>query len=183
MPTSHWKQISHICEALTALQPDSLLEIGFGMGKYGVLAREYLDVWGRYFEPWGSHHTRIEGIEVHDLYLTDIARAAYDRIHLGDARVLLPTLGDYHTILLVDVLEHFTLAEGTVLLAECLRHAPHVLIGMPYLFAPTVEVWGNPHEIHRAGGEQYDFTALCPHAVTHYHGDFVVAILHREVQR
>lgn len=152
MPTSHYKQIPTIVETAIALKPRSVLEVGIGCGKYGALLREYLTVWDHYFEPWGSVQLRIDGIEIHELYASSPAWACYDHVLIGDARELVPTLTTrYDLALMVDVLEHFEPAAGVELLEALLNAADAVLVGLPATFVPTVEVWHNPHEIHRAG--------------------------------
>jgi hypothetical protein len=42
MPTSHPHQLNQIVELIMLTDPHSLLDVGIGFGKYGVLAREYL---------------------------------------------------------------------------------------------------------------------------------------------
>ncbi len=43
MPTSHLYQISDILEIISLIRPRSVLDVGVGFGKYGLLAREYLE--------------------------------------------------------------------------------------------------------------------------------------------
>lgn len=165
MPTSHYTQIPAIIEAAITLNPSSILEIGVGCGKYGALLREYLTVWGHYFEPWGSVPLVIDGIEIHPLYADSPAWACYDSVVVADARTA-PLNRHYDMALMVDVLEHFKPAEGLGLLDRLLDHADAVLVGVPGGFFPTVEVWDNPHEIHRSGWTAEDMP------------DFDVEVLH-----
>lgn len=44
MPTSFIHAVPTIVETVTALSPESILDIGIGFGKYGVLLREALGV-------------------------------------------------------------------------------------------------------------------------------------------
>jgi hypothetical protein len=46
MGTSDAANIPFVVSELQRLQPQSILDVGMGFGKWGVLAREYLDVWG-----------------------------------------------------------------------------------------------------------------------------------------
>lgn len=160
MPTSHYTQIPAVIEALIDAHPSSLLEVGIGCGKWGVLAREYLEVWDHYAEPWGARHTHITGIELHDLYSDSPAWAAYDNVLIGDARDIVPTLNDVDCALLVDVLEHFSHEEGERLLKMLLDKAPSVIIAIPTTFFPTIEVWDNPHEIHHCAWTLDEFRTL-----------------------
>ncbi len=62
MPTSNPYQINEILEAINITRPRSILDIRVGFGKYGVLAREYLELYdGR--EKYGDWKRRIDGIE------------------------------------------------------------------------------------------------------------------------
>lgn len=174
MPTSHYKQIPAIIETAIALNPRSILEVGIGCGKYGALLREYLTVWEHYFEPWGSVALRIDGIEIHPLYQSSPAWACYDTVTMGDAREIVPSLTDvYDMALMVDVLEHFDPADGATLLAALLEKVSVLLIGVPATFSETVEVWGNPHEVHRSGWTAEDVQAL----------GFAVELVHDEDYR
>lgn len=150
MPTSHYTQIPAIIEAIIETKPESVLEVGIGCGKWGILTREYLDVWNRYLEPWGSHHTKIVGIEAHMQYSDSPGWSAYDTVLVSDVRELdLDALGDFDMALMVDVLEHFDHDEGVALIDRLLIHCEHILVAIPTNFFPTVEVWDNPHEIHK----------------------------------
>jgi len=45
MPTSHPFQLDDIVQLIIETAPLSILDIGVGFGKYGLLAREYLEIW------------------------------------------------------------------------------------------------------------------------------------------
>ena len=94
----------------------------------------------------------IDGIEAHEAYITPISRAAYDRIIIGDALTVLPTLGQYDVALIVDVLEHFTMADGELLLELCREHARHVVVVVPHPARDQGVVYGNLYEVHRGFG-------------------------------
>jgi hypothetical protein len=151
MPTSCPRQIPFILKALLDIKPAplSLVDVGMGCGKYGLLAREYLTVWDHYFEEWGSVPLHLAGIEYHPLYIGPTQRAIYDEIHIGDALGILPTLGRFDAALLVDTLEHFDHRAGERLLEELGRHVRETIIGIPAVFRPTLPVWGNDLEVHK----------------------------------
>jgi hypothetical protein len=45
MPTSDVCNVPSILTVVGNLQPQSILDIGCGFGKYGMLMREYLELW------------------------------------------------------------------------------------------------------------------------------------------
>ncbi|RME82607.1 MAG: glycosyltransferase family 1 protein, partial [Planctomycetota bacterium] len=82
MPTSLPNQINEILTLILGVAPQSVLDIGVGFGKYGFLAREYLEMehgQGTY----GKWTKRIEGIEAFEEYITPLHREIYDEIHIG----------------------------------------------------------------------------------------------------
>lgn len=149
MPTSHHSQINQIIQFIILTDPRSLLDIGVGFGKYGFLAREFLELWdGR--ERVGEWTRRIDGIEIFTDYLTPVHDYVYDSIYEGNATDVLPTLdSQYDLVLLIDVLEHFDRESGEALLAEVLRKNRNVLISVPRSIGNQGEAFGNPHEAHR----------------------------------
>jgi hypothetical protein len=151
MPTSCPRQIPFILAALLEITPapKRILDVGFGCGKYGVLAREYLQIWNHYFEDWGSVPLHLTGIESHEQYLGPIARAAYDRILVGDALEIVPTLESYDAALLIDTLEHFTPEEGGRLLSLLAERCGTTIVALPTVYVRTLPVWGNEREVHR----------------------------------
>ena len=159
MPTSSLHQISDIVEMIVAADPRSVLDVGVGFGKYGVLAREYLELLdGR--AVYADWRRRIDGIEIFSDYLTGLHRSVYDRIMVGDAAEILPTVPDheYDLVLLVDVLEHFTPAVGERVLDASLRAGRNVIVSTPLRFF-TQEGFGNPHEQHRSHWTRADLLA------------------------
>ena len=157
MPTSNLSQVVKLLELILLLKPNSILDVGVGFGKYGLLLREYLELWdGRgVYNQWKK---RIDGIEVFPGYLTAVHHYIYDHIYVGDALDVLPTTPDkYDLILLVDIIEHFSLEDGLRLLqyaAECGRN---VLISTPKCLAPQSNAFGNPYETHRFQWTKGDF--------------------------
>jgi len=149
MPSSHPNQISRIMQIVLRRKPDSVLDIGIGFGKYGFLCREYLELWdGR--EAYRDWKRRIDGIEVFEAYVTDLQRRIYDRIYIGDALDVLPSIdGVYDLILLIDVLEHFSFADGCRLLEACRVKGRGVLVATPKQVRAQGAAFGNEHETHR----------------------------------
>jgi len=160
MPSSHHYQLNEIIELIIETNPVKLLDIGIGYGKYGFLAREYLELW----EPgaaYDSHKRQIDGIEAFDAYITPLHRLIYDQIFSGDARDILPLLSDrYDLVLMIDVLEHFTYDDGLKVLEECRRCGRNILISVPRIMSEQEEVYGNPFETHRYNWKRKDFSGI-----------------------
>lgn len=149
MPTSHTGQINTIVDLIVSINPKSVLDIGVGHGKYGFLAREYLDVAGD-TNTYQYHKTQIDGIEGFPQYITDLQRNIYDNIYIGNALEVIDKLErDYDLIMMIDVFEHFTKTEGESILNKCLKKGKHVLISCPKDMNEQGAEYGNIYETHK----------------------------------
>ena len=62
MPSSQANQIPAIVNVIKEANPKSMLDIGPGFGKYGMLAREYLELYdGR--EKYNDFQVRVDAVE------------------------------------------------------------------------------------------------------------------------
>ena len=125
MPVGAYQQLSTIADLIVRINPQRTLDIGIGFGTYGVLVREYLDLWDNMNETKAYTWKRnLDGIEILEEYITPMHRFLYDDIHIGDARTVVPTLKkQYDLVILADVIEH--LVSFTLL--------RHLQIGVPTL--------------------------------------------------
>jgi hypothetical protein len=145
--TSDAANVPFVVVELQRLRPKSVLDVGVGFGKWGVLAREYLEACeGRFTRE--DRAVVIEGIEIFERYRNPLWSATYDRVHVGDARVVLPTLGQFDVGLFCDVIEHMPRADGRALLEELLRHCQSVILTTPLSFWSQGAQHGNAHEAH-----------------------------------
>jgi hypothetical protein len=143
MPTSeHW-QIPWIVDLIAREQPASVLDLGAGYGKYGVLTREY------------AAPSRLDAVDANPPRYP-----VYDHVYLGDLRELerlLPADAPrYDLALFVDAIEHLEKAEAWTLLEALTRRARRVLVATPWGFRPQ-EVPGQPYETHRSGWYPWEF--------------------------
>ncbi|MBC7343764.1 MAG: glycosyltransferase family 1 protein, partial [Clostridia bacterium] len=71
MPTSWYQVIPIVLDQIQSLQPRSVLDVGIGFGKYGMLIREALEVpLGRYYKhQW---QIKVDGVEVFSGYKNPI---------------------------------------------------------------------------------------------------------------
>lgn len=137
-------------ELVQITRPKSLLDIGVGFGKFGFLCREYLELWdGRnVYDDW-QH--RIDGIEVFEKYITPVHKKIYDNIYIGDALSVLPGLDTtYDLVLLIDVIEHFTIEDGQRLLEICSSHSKACIVSTPHNASSQGDCFGNSYETHRS---------------------------------
>jgi hypothetical protein len=148
--------VPFVAMELQRLNPRSILDVGVGFGKWGIVAREYLEAWqGRFRrEEW---KVRIEGIEIFDDYRNPVWDAAYDKIHIGDANRLVPALGQFDVGLICDVIEHIDKSTGRELLNQLLGHCRTVIVTTPISFWPQEEEHGNPHQKHLCLWRSEDF--------------------------
>jgi hypothetical protein len=163
MPTSKYSQICSFLPVLFDFRSEieSVLDVGIGFGKYGLLAREYLDIWnGRYqADQW---KVIIDGIEVFGGYRNPIYDYVYDTVYLEKAEHVARTLGKYDVIILVDVIEHLNKKEGVLLLDQLVNLTKKFLFvchpdGKNKDALAQQEVFGNKHERHLARWLNKDF--------------------------
>ena len=141
MPSSFLGNVPVIVRTLSDIDPRSVLDVGPGYGRYGFLFRERLDDfrWER----------RLDGVDVFPDYL-ERSRTAflYDRFFTGDfLEVEIPNR--YDLVMMIDVLEHFSDADGERALEKALALAPRVLVASPLGYEQG-EMHGNPYEEHRS---------------------------------
>jgi 2-polyprenyl-3-methyl-5-hydroxy-6-metoxy-1,4-benzoquinol methylase len=152
LPSSVLSVIDPIIKEAMSIRPKSILDIGLGYGKYGLLCREYLEGWKNRVFP-KQWIIRIDGIEIFEPY-TDLSwnEEIYDRIYVGDARKRIYDVGMYDLILAIDVIEHVEKDDGIrlihAILEKCLKCA---IINVPTgNWMGNVVVGGNPNEAHKA---------------------------------
>jgi hypothetical protein len=137
-------------DVVLKLDPYSILDVGTGFGKYGVLCREYLELWdGRH--KYDDFLRKIDGVEAHDKYITPLHRFVYNNIYSEDVLTLINRIDcKYDLSLLIDVLEHFDKAAGRMLLEKLLSKSKGVLISIPKNPSAQKNAFNNEYETHRA---------------------------------
>lgn len=143
----------------TAARPQRVLDVGVGMGAFGFMLRQYLDVvHERVAKPdWKIH---IEGAEIFAGYENPIWSYAYDKVHMGDIRELLTGLGEFDVIICSDVLEHFPRDEARSLSSAFLKQAPILIATTPIGEYPQGAWGGNEAETHHCVLDRHDFPDL-----------------------
>ncbi len=174
MPFSNTEQLSPIMAEIVNLNPRSILDVGCGLGVYGMLCRIHLDLYhdAEFYKkldgslPW---NTRIEGIEGCSTYTPFIPAWAYDQIHTGNALEVVPTMPDnrYDLVLILAMIEHLDYEEGRQLLEHLKRISKAIILSVPKNWQAQ-EITGYPLETHRSHWTEQDlrevgFTRFLPH--------------------
>jgi len=157
MPTSWYQATSVLLEKIMMERPSSVLDVGVGFGKYGVLLREALDIpYERYDKrQWAA---RIDGIEAFRGYRNPLHEYVYDNVTYKPVSECLDGLGIYDVVLMIDILEHFTKEQGMELLERLLIHTRKALIiSTPINPEPQEEYIGNSFEAHLSRWTPVDF--------------------------
>jgi len=165
MPISHQKNIFSVLNLVDDIQKrlgvSSILDIGAGFGKYGLLLRERLDIrFLRYNKP--SWITRIDAVEPYSDYITPVHKYIYDNIYLDKIENLASTLPNYDIILMIDCLEHLEKSTGEKLLTELDSKTNKLLIlSFPNIYQARAGAdWINDLERHRCLWTKEDLTFI-----------------------
>src|SRR5919109_1202957 len=150
MPSSQHYHISKIMDIIIHVNPMSVLDIGTGFGKYGVLCREYLELWdGRH--NYSQFLRRIDGVEVFGDYITPLHKFVYNRLYDEDVFNIIDKIDiAYDLVLLIDVLEHFNKEQGNSLLSKITRNNKGVIVSTPKKVSDQKEAFNNKYEIHKS---------------------------------
>ncbi|GAB6164115.1 hypothetical protein JCM19992_01150 [Thermostilla marina] len=156
MPTSEPRTLSVVHDIILRLAPASVIDVGVGHGKTGVLVREFTDIWAKNYhrESW---QTKIYGIEAFADYRNALWDYAYDKVIVGDAAECLPQLPDADLIVVLDVWEHFQRDYGERFREMCLAKADYLLVCTPIEVHEQGAVFDNEYERHVSEWTPDDF--------------------------
>lgn len=185
MGTSNWQNISYNIELIRKLDPSSILDVGVGFGRWGILFREFLEIWdnGRYNGNW---QVVIDGVEIFPDYIKDYHKYFYDEIFLMNALEYLEnTHNIYDLINFGDVIEHFSKDDGEKLIDLALKKGKYVLINIPIGNAWSQSgTEDNPYEEHKSVWYNNDFTKYKYHKIKTFYDltlrEFSVVLLSSE---
>lgn len=160
MPSSRYDAISFVLDLVTKWQPRSILDIGVGYGKYGVLFREYLDIW-KVDKPYSKKVLRLIGVEAFEEYRNPIWDI-YDKVLIGDVseEKIRAELAEekFGLLFLGDVIEHFEKEKAKDLLSK-LKYDKIIII-TPHQVFQQEAVYNNSYEIHKSEWKHQDFPRL-----------------------
>lgn len=130
-----------------SLRPKTVLDVGPGNGKYGLLFREYLDMnYGR--ELKDSWKVVIDCVEVEYKYITPVHHFAYTNVFIIDWMDFEPKV-KYDFIFMGDVLEHFT--DWQEALSKARINSVITMVVSPNWPGSTAQgaIYGHEHEDHK----------------------------------
>ena len=133
MPTSHYRKIPSIIGIADKLENiRSVLDVGAGFGKYGMILREHLDIRkGRLDrDKW---LVQIDAVEPANVGLLN--KQPYNDIYLEPIQDLLTSLGEYDLVVLADVLEYMEKDVGLDVLMKLYKS--HCKQGIVVSYAPA----------------------------------------------
>ena len=148
MPSSDPCSITPIIIEVYLLDPKSVLDLGVGNGKYGMLCREYLDGWkDRYKrEDWAVNIVGVEGFPEY----RNPAWEFYSKILIEDFSKNYKSYTGYDLVLILDSLEHVDKETGLKILSTLRENNKAVLVCVPEGNHPQGARCGNEFERHRA---------------------------------
>ncbi|MBS1516818.1 MAG: class I SAM-dependent methyltransferase [Bacteroidetes bacterium] len=169
MGTSNWQNISYNIDLVKKLNPQSILDIGVGFGRWGILFREFLEIWGdrNYSGKW----TRtVDGVEIFPGYLKSYHDYFYDNIYRCNALDFIGSTDKrYDLINCGDVIEHFEKNEAKKFIELALDKCSYLLINIPLGSNWEQDaINDNEYEIHRSSWEISDFTGYENHLITEF---------------
>ena len=157
MPSSNYHAIPTVLNLVNSIKPKSILDIGIGTGKYGLLFREYLDVWN-VKTPYDSRETEIVGVEIFEDYRTPVWDM-YDKVYIGNA-LEVPEIYEktYDLLFLGDVIEHFEIEDALTLFKK-LKYR-NIIIVTPIRVSAQKAVYSNEYEKHISSWSENCFSNL-----------------------
>jgi 2-polyprenyl-3-methyl-5-hydroxy-6-metoxy-1,4-benzoquinol methylase len=124
---SDYQYIYEVLHVIEQVKPRSILDVGVGFGRWGIMCRDILEIdRGRLLpDTWT---TRIDGIKIYEPYAKALGNFAYNHLYVGDALEIIDRLGHYDVILCGDVIEHFDKETGRLFVSKMLDRAGIVIM-------------------------------------------------------
>ena len=147
MPIGCCSLVPTIATHLQLARPRSVLDLGIGMGFYGAVVRQWLDLG---VQPWRTKLVGVEGSAAYRNPCWDL----YDEVVVAPIEeFLIAATETWDAILLLDVLEHFPHVAGEQILAAArgrLSLCGQFFVGTPAVWMEQGAVHGNEFERHRS---------------------------------
>ncbi|MBE2255709.1 MAG: class I SAM-dependent methyltransferase [Ignavibacteria bacterium] len=161
MPTSNWQNISYNIDLIKKINPKSILDVGVGFGRWGILFREFLELWNETdFSKSDSPdwEIKITGIEIFPAYIKPYHHFFYTEIIIKDIKDYLTEANDkFDLINFGDVIEHLTKKDALTIIEKSLNISDYVLINIPIGKNWEQSSNINPYEEHKSIWQISDF--------------------------
>lgn len=152
MPVSAPVFDHHVAQLIQRMRPESVLDIGPGVGKYGIIVKRLRELG----TPIGS----LAAVEIDESYIEQFnLKDIYDVVQLGDAS-LLPDVGPdaaWDLVILGDVLEHMRKSRGVDLIEYLYYRTKYIVLVVPIDYIQGA-VDGHAAEAHISTWYAGDFT-------------------------
>jgi hypothetical protein len=153
--SSSYLGLSLAIDHAVRLRPKRVLDLGVGLGKWGLLLREALDfIEGRFDR--ASWQVVIDGIDAHR-YDSPILDWVYDDLRIADVSEVVDELAGYDLVVMGDVIEHFEKDIGLAVLRALLAQNTNVILTTPFHYFDQ-EREDNPFQRHRSHWTLDDFS-------------------------
>jgi predicted TPR repeat methyltransferase len=147
MPIGCCSLVPVIATQFALVRPRSVLDLGIGMGLYGTVIRQWVDLGVR---PWRTRLVGVEGFADYRNPCWDL----YDEVQVASIEEFLTSGTEtWDAILLLDVLEHFEHSHGEQILVAARRQLSpegRLFVGTPAVWTEQGAMNGNDFERHRS---------------------------------
>jgi predicted SAM-dependent methyltransferase len=131
MGTSNWQNISYCIELIRRINPNSILDVGAGFGRWGILSREFLEIWDNcnYSDTWNR---KTDAVEIFEDYVKPYHSYFYNNVYIENASDFIRNSDNkYDLIICGDVIEHMEKNEGEKFIRDCLSKCRYLMINIP----------------------------------------------------
>lgn len=156
MPMSNPAHMPIIAHYLMGIRPRSVLDVGIGVGMYGLIARQYLDISDGNIHRSDWTHT-IDGVEIYEPYRNPIWSYFYNNVTIGNIANIIDTLDRYEVVLCNDVLEHFPRDIARTLISRLMARCDVLIATTPNREFEQGAWGGNEAETHHCLLTEADF--------------------------
>jgi hypothetical protein len=180
MGASDSNQIPAILKLVSEAKPQSILDLGVGWGRYGVLFRLSFEAGYSEISDRGQWRIRIDGVEGFAPYIGAIQRSVYNDIFLFSIHEIAPKLRNYDVIFMGDVIEHIEKQAGRALLKHLLEKTDvRLIVATPNGPYEQGALHGNEFERHRSFWRPEDFLEFSYHEI-YQNRKSIIAVLSRQ---
>jgi hypothetical protein len=165
MASSWYAQIPTILTLMRELRPRSVVDVGKGLGKYGLLLHEYYGINDQIApDPMRTlaeqSQLTLDAVESERNFLWPHIAQLYRRVYVGRVEEIYRELWTYDVVLMIDVIEHIEKQTALRVLTHFIDSQSIVVVSSPVDFFQQ-ENFGSPDEQHVSHWSRRDFRGLC----------------------